>query len=107
MFSTTPQFIVFSGLIAILTTYLIIQKNDQLEIIICLLNYSAYGFAAYRKRECWVIWIAYDILLANVFLEKNMILSAITTYLYIPIALLGNQQWGHQRNPLQAHKETN
>ena len=107
IFTSPPQFIVFSGLITILTAYLLIQQNDHIETVICLLNFSAYGLAAYRKRECWVIWIAYDILLANLFFEKNMILSAITTYVYIPIALLGSQTWSHQKNPLQAHKGTN
>ena len=107
IFNTTSQFIAFSGLIAVLTTYLLTQQNDHKETMICLFNYSAYGLAAYRKRECWVIWIAYDILLANLFFENNMILSAITTYVYIPIALLGNQTWSHQENGLQAHKETN
>ena len=107
IFNSNPQFIVFCGLIAILTAYLLMQQNHHLEMVICLFNFSAYGLAAYRKRECWVIWIAYDILLANLFLEKNMILSAITTYAYIPIALLGNQTWSHKENPLQAHKQTN
>lgn len=107
MLTSKPQFIIFSGLIGILTTCLLLQKNDHMETVICLLNYSAYGLAAYRKRECWVIWIAYDILLANLLFEKNMILSAMATYLYIPIALFGNQEWRQQSNPLPAHKETN
>ena len=103
IFSTPTQFIAFGGLIATLTIYLLTQQNDHIEMVICLLNYTAYGLAVYRKRECWAIWIAYDILLAHLFLEKHMILSAITTCLYIPIALCGNQKWSQREKQLQAY----
>lgn len=69
------------------------RKSFHIQVYICAINYLAYLLAAFRKNECWILWIAYDVLLAHLFFSRGLFFSGLTTALYIPIALLGSQQW--------------
>ena len=84
---------IINALTIILTVSLLIKKTLYQEIIATILNLLATYLAAFRKKECWILWIAYDILLADLFFRNHLILSASTTLLYIPIAFFGQSKW--------------
>ena len=92
----------YIGLISICLIGFLNQKiwlsTISSQVVLSVLNLSAYLFAANRKKACWIVWIIYDILLIRLFIDESLYLSAIVTFLYIPIALFGNQKWQHNTN---------
>lgn len=96
------------GLISICLMGFFIQNiwlsSFNIQVVLSILNLTAYIFAANQKKACWAVWIVYDILLIGLFIDKSLYLSAIVTMLYIPIALFGNQKW--RRNPIDHSSRT-
>tara|TARA_B100001989_G_scaffold252478_2_gene234676 strand:- start:3369 stop:3905 length:537 start_codon:yes stop_codon:yes gene_type:complete len=63
------------------------------EVLIVACNLTGYLLAAFKQRFCWAAWVIYDLVLIDVFLQLGMILSAMVTMLYLPLALLGAYKW--------------
>lgn len=93
IFNFTGNIVLLFFLILPLNIKYALVTNYNLELWATAINFSAYCLAAYRKNECWIFWIAYDCILISLLIEKQMYLNALTTLLYLPIALSGNHNW--------------
>ena len=93
-------------LLSVVATHTLVRAVD-LQTIIGAVNLLAYYMAAHKHRSCWTVWIVYDILLICLFVEKKLYLNAVTTILYIPIALSGHHFWtiNHKKSKKDNTKE--
>ena len=78
-----------------LLTMLSLSGDNRInrEILVVFCNLSGYALATYRRKQCWPVWIFYDLLLIDTFLKMGMLLSASVTMLYMPIAFYGIYRW--------------
>lgn len=91
-------------------TIMMIQSYNpatlNMENMTAILSILGYCLAAYRKRECWTAWLIYDCFMLYILVDKKLYMSALTTCLYIPIALVGNMQWKRQSQSVDNKKHT-
>lgn len=98
-FKHSSQIVCVIMLLAIV--FVMQQQWSHLEGVIAALSTCAYIMTAMRKKECWTLWILYDLLLITLYWEKAWHLSAITTVIYLPIGFYGHRTW--QKASVKTH----